>query len=116
MNAWSALEVFQLSLLTSLLEIRQFAQFIIGNRCDQINQILIKLDSLHIIDLDKNDKCFDVVNTLLMGCLLLFISSILYIIIGTFLLRICQSSLNQRIALQEKVFLQSQPINSDLQP
>jgi len=32
-NAWSAMEVFVLSLMASVLEIRQFAQFMIGPYC-----------------------------------------------------------------------------------
>jgi hypothetical protein len=39
-HAWSALEVFVISIIAALLELQQFAQFIIGNRCDMINKIL----------------------------------------------------------------------------
>eukprot|EP00825_Cyclidium_porcatum_P035790 TRINITY_DN3756_c0_g1_i1.p1 TRINITY_DN3756_c0_g1~~TRINITY_DN3756_c0_g1_i1.p1 ORF type:complete len:579 (-),score=75.00 TRINITY_DN3756_c0_g1_i1:135-1871(-) len=97
LNAWSALEVFQISLLASLLEIRQFAQFIIGSKCDPINTMLKKVDTMGIVNFKGDDKCFDVVNTLLTGCWLLFVSSVLYILIGTFLLRTCQSTLEKRI-------------------
>ena len=34
MNAWSTVEVFQIALLASLLELKQFAMFMIGNKCD----------------------------------------------------------------------------------
>lgn len=39
-HAWSALEVFVISIIAALLELQQFAQFIIGNRCDMINKVL----------------------------------------------------------------------------
>lgn len=49
LNAWSGLDVFIVSILVALVEINQMAQFIIGNRCDQINAILEKYfsDALH---------------------------------------------------------------------
>jgi uncharacterized paraquat-inducible protein A len=39
-HAWSALEVFVVSIIAALLELQQFAQFIIGQRCDLINNVL----------------------------------------------------------------------------
>lgn len=39
-HAWSALEVFVISIIAALLELQQFAQFIVGNRCDLINKVL----------------------------------------------------------------------------
>ena len=38
--AWSALDVFVVSLIVSVLQIRQFAAFIIGDKCDAINPLL----------------------------------------------------------------------------
>ncbi|KAL7566843.1 hypothetical protein ACA910_021342 [Epithemia clementina (nom. ined.)] len=39
-NAWSAVEVFCLSIVAALLEISAFASFIIGDRCETINEIV----------------------------------------------------------------------------
>ena len=39
-NAWSAVEVFCLSIVASLLEISAFASFIIGDRCETMNEIV----------------------------------------------------------------------------
>jgi hypothetical protein len=39
-NAWSAVEVFALSIVTAVLEISTFASFIIGNHCDSIADII----------------------------------------------------------------------------
>ena len=62
LNAWSALDVFCVAIAAALLEIQQFASFIVGDSCDGINEILSKyLDPY----LDGDDKCFDVVATLM---------------------------------------------------
>lgn len=57
-NAWSALDVFCLSVLATMLEIEQFAEFIVGDKCDGINVLLGEyFDSV----LHGDDKCFDMV-------------------------------------------------------
>ena len=40
-NAWSAVEVFVLSIVAAVLQISTFSSFIIGNRCDLIEKILL---------------------------------------------------------------------------
>lgn len=58
LNAWSALDVFCISIAAALLEIQQFAAFIVGDSCDAINVFLAEfMDPL----LEGDDKCFDVV-------------------------------------------------------
>jgi hypothetical protein len=60
-NAWSAVDVFVVSIVAALLEIQQFAAFIVGDSCDGINEWLKEnMDE----ELDGDDKCFDVVATL----------------------------------------------------
>jgi hypothetical protein len=57
-NAWSALDVFVVSIMAALLEIQQFAAFVIGDACDGINVWLAKnMDE----QLHGDDKCFDVI-------------------------------------------------------
>lgn len=57
-NAWSAVDVFCISIAAALLEIQQFVDFIIGDSCDGINVILAEyLDPL----LGGDDVCFDVI-------------------------------------------------------
>lgn len=51
LNAWGALDVFAVSLVVVMLEIRQFATFIVGSKCDPINKIV-------------GEKCFDLKATL----------------------------------------------------
>jgi len=58
LNAWTALDVFCVSILAALMELQQFAAFIVGDSCDGINQVLTKfLDG----PLEGDDKCFDVI-------------------------------------------------------
>jgi hypothetical protein len=58
LNAWSAVDVFCIAIAAALLEIQQFAAFIVGDSCDSINVILEEyMDPI----LDGDDKCFDVV-------------------------------------------------------
>lgn len=39
-NAWSAIEVFVIAIIASLLEISPFAESMVGEHCSLLNQIL----------------------------------------------------------------------------
>jgi hypothetical protein len=62
LNAWNALDVFVVSIAAALVEIQQFAAFIVGDSCDGINQLLVLIDEA--TGYDGDGKCFDVVATL----------------------------------------------------
>jgi len=90
LNAWSAIDVFVISIVAALLEIEQFAQFIIGNRCDLINEILKQyFDGA----LKGKDKCFDVQTKLYTGCWLLFSSCVIYLLAAFVVMRACHKAL-----------------------
>ncbi len=73
-NAWASLDVFCVAIIASLLEIQQFAAFIVGDSCDSINKILKKyLDPV----LDGDDKCFDVIAELNPEVAVIIIAAIL---------------------------------------
>jgi len=93
LNAWAAIDVFVISIIAALLEISQFAQFIIGDRCDLINQILAEYFNG---SLNGVDKCFDVVTKLDAGCWLLFGGCISYIISSVIVMRACRRALDNR--------------------
>jgi len=93
LNAWAAIDVFVISIIAALLEISQFAQFIIGDRCDLINQILVEYFNG---ELNGVDKCFDVVTKLDAGCWLLFGGCISYIISSVVVMRTCHRALENR--------------------
>jgi hypothetical protein len=56
-NAWSAIEVFLLSIVAALFEISTFASFIVGHKCDIVNEILADNfdDQLH-----GDDLCYSI--------------------------------------------------------
>lgn len=86
LRAWSAMEVFVLSVIAALTELEQFAQFLVGDRCDFINPILSKYLAPF---LDGNSKCFDVTTTLTSGCWIMFVGCLLYIVIGQIVMSLC---------------------------
>jgi len=90
LNAWSALDVFVVAIIAAVLEIRQFAAFIVGDKCNLINEILAKYFS---DDLNGDTKCFDVIATLDTGCWVLFAACILYIIVGNLVMRKCHKTI-----------------------
>lgn len=90
-NAWSSLDVFVLAIVASLLELHQFAQFIIGDRCDGINKIL----QAHFPHMSE-PVCFDVNANLLHGCWVLFVAAVVTLAASVVVMRICHRALLER--------------------
>jgi len=100
LNAWSAIDVFVISILAALLEIQQFAQFIIGDRCNLINEILRQhFDGA----LNGDDKCFDVKTKLYTGCWLLFSGAIIYLLSAFIVMRACHKALDEKSENDENI-------------
>jgi hypothetical protein len=57
-NAWAALEVFVVAVVASMLQVQQFAAFIVGDACDGVNKLL---EALLDEQLHGDDKCLDVI-------------------------------------------------------
>lgn len=77
--AWSCLDVFIVSILAAVLEISQFARFMVGDKCDAIDPIIKTFFSQE--DLIKgHETCFDVVTTLESGSWFLFAAAIVHTI------------------------------------
>ncbi len=77
--AWSALDVFVVSIFAAVLQISKFAMFMVGHNCDSINPILAAfLDG----PLQGDDKCFDLVAHLGHGCAILFCAAGIYYVVG----------------------------------
>jgi len=90
-NAWSAVEVFALSIIAALLEISTFASFIIGSRCDIIDEILKDYDTVGV------DTCYTVKSTVTWKAGFLVIGVILNSGWVSFVLRLVHLSLHERI-------------------
>lgn len=91
LNAWSGTDVFCLSIFASVLQIRQFASFMIGDKCDLINKVLAASPLAH--RLPGEAKCFDVESLLRPGVFLLSLSSIIAVVTGQILLTRCSNAL-----------------------
>jgi Paraquat-inducible protein A len=66
-GAWTAIDVFCVSVAAALLEIRQFAAFIVGDNCGDINSA-----ATYFLQLKQGEitTCFDVITTLKMVSIL----------------------------------------------
>ncbi|KAK8882627.1 hypothetical protein M9Y10_045269 [Tritrichomonas musculus] len=74
--AWSCLDVFTLSLLVSMIQITQFTNFMVGHRCDLINDVLKKFFN-HEKFIDGHYKCFEVLTVLENGTFLLIAAALI---------------------------------------
>jgi len=93
LHAWAALDVFMIAILACLTEISQFAQFMVGDKCDGINKFLKK----HLDDeLHGDDKCFDVVTQLNKGAWLLFVASLASGALAHLVLRLAHAAIRDR--------------------
>jgi hypothetical protein len=92
-NAWTAIDVFCVAIGACLAEIRQLSAFIIGGRCDLINTYLAEfMDNV----LDGDDKCFDVVATLLPMCWTLFLAAVSCSAVAIPTIAICHQCVEER--------------------
>jgi hypothetical protein len=87
-NAWSALDVWCVTILASLLEIQQFAKFIVGDSC-YLKQYLSAY-------LDRDNVCFDVEASLKEDTWYMCVASALLIFIGIPLIAVGNQSIKQR--------------------
>lgn len=98
LNAWSALDVFIVSIAAALLEIQQFASFIVGENCDGINLILqdyLDTEMKHV------DKCFDVQAMMQFSSWTLFLAALFLNLIAFATLRAAEIALHKGGALVE---------------
>ena len=84
-NAWSAIEVFLISVVASLVELSQFAAFMVGDHCDFMKGFL------------GQDTCFDVRSSLGPGSGCLLIGVILHCAIVFYSLGLCHRVLEERM-------------------
>lgn len=93
LNAWSALDVYVVSCLAALLQLRQFALWIVGDSCDFINPFIEK----YLGDVVPGDPvCFDLVAKLDNGSWVLLAACIIYIIASYIVMGRCHTALEAR--------------------
>jgi hypothetical protein len=92
-NAWACIDVFVVSILAAILEIKQFVLFMVGDKCDFLTPYL---EQFFEEPLEGHTTCFEVSASLKSGCWLLFIACIIYIATSMIVMRICRAALIQR--------------------
>jgi hypothetical protein len=95
--AWSALDVFVVSIIAALLEIKQFAAFVIGDKCAFLVPIIESMPELMVYVKD-NPSCFDVSTHLQEGCWTLFASCIVAHISSQIVLRAARRAIEGRMS------------------
>lgn len=93
-NAWASLDVFVFSIIISLLELEQFALFIVGDKCDLINDIIAKYFDAQV---QGDDRCFDVKSALFSGCYALISACLLNFIVSRVVMATCHDALAERL-------------------
>ena len=81
-HAWAALDVFILTVIASLLELDQFAQFIVGDECDGIDAALRTYFDYTVGGDKAEERCFVVDARLEGGIWLLFCASLVSMVCG----------------------------------
>jgi hypothetical protein len=95
LSAWSALDVFIISIVAALLQIRQFARFIVGGRCDLINAFLAR----HFAGQLPGDAiCFDVRATVEPASAVLFTAGAVLFAATYVVMALCLCAIGQRCA------------------
>jgi len=100
LNAWSAIDVFVLSVITAVLEISQMADFIVGDKCDLISKILKNPPARlrHILPPSVFDvpTCLTLGTNLTSGTPMLFTAAVVCTLLSSILLsRISQALFRQ---------------------
>lgn len=102
LNAWSCLDVFVISIIAAVVEIGQFTQFIVGDKCDFINPFIQK----YFTDiLDGHNTCFEVKAYLQSGCWILFAAAITYFVGSMIVMKVCRNALYERLPNEVKDYL-----------
>ena len=99
LRAWSAMEVFVLAVIAALTELEQFAQFLVGDRCDSINPLLAIIFG-EVLNGDA--KCFDVTTSLADGCWLMFSACVLYIFTGQVVMTLVHEAIYPKLSEKEE--------------
>mmetsp|Transcript_19550 Transcript_19550/g.34375 ORF Transcript_19550/g.34375 Transcript_19550/m.34375 type:complete len:851 (+) Transcript_19550:3-2555(+) len=94
-NAWSAIEVFLLSIVAALLQISTFASFMIGDKCDGINSLAGEIFGREDVD----TECFTVDASVESNCWYLVVGAMLNSWLVSFCLKFSHAAVEERSAL-----------------
>lgn len=92
LNAWSAIEVFLLSIVAAVLQISQFAAFLVGDKCDTVNKVAEAIFDTEALD----PVCFTVNATVNSNCWYLVVGTVLNSWLVSFMLRFSHAAIEER--------------------
>jgi len=93
LSAWACVDVFIISIIAAVLEIQQFAGFMVGDKCDFLAVYIEEYLKPFVGDYPS---CFEVIATLESGCYVLFIGTILYTASHILFMRVTEAGLRTR--------------------
>jgi len=93
LSAWACVDVFIISIIAAVLEIQQFAGFMVGDKCDFLVPYLEEYFADFVGDYLS---CFEVIATLESGCYVLFIGTIIYTAVYLTFNRIVEAGMRTR--------------------
>jgi hypothetical protein len=95
-SAWSSLDVVLFAVVAAMLQIKQFANFVVGGGCLQFNTILAAIGTGQTSDSSSgrqiDDECFDLDTYFQPGCWLLVSSALMANFVGTWVTQRCDKS------------------------
>lgn len=92
LSAWASLDVFIVAVIVALVELEQFAIFVVGDKCDGIDAVLTALLPSHI-----DVVCFNVAASLKGGSWILLITVIVLFTVGYTLVAVCNTAIRERV-------------------
>ncbi|KAG7348528.1 paraquat-inducible protein A domain containing protein [Nitzschia inconspicua] len=95
LNAWSATEVFLLSIVAALFQISQFAAFLVGDKCDKLYQMVNTIFDGQ----EFNEVCFGVNASVQSNCWYLVAGTVLNSWVVSFALKIAHAAVEERGAI-----------------
>ncbi|ELP86273.1 hypothetical protein EIN_114170 [Entamoeba invadens IP1] len=109
--AWSCIDVFIISVIAAVLELSQFAAFMVEPFCDvplggsgmSVDSIIAKYFSTEEFIKDGHETCFEVKTELTSGCWCLFAGVIFYTISSVLLVKFARKTLADRLPTQEEI-------------
>ena len=102
LNAWSCLDVFVISMIITIIQISQFAAYIVEDKFGLFTPFVSKyLDKT----LDGHATCYEVQAKLHSGCLILIIAAIMFFISSNVVMKICRNALDERLPDKVKELL-----------
>jgi Paraquat-inducible protein A len=106
-NAWSALDVFVVSIIVSVLELTTFAESVVKD-CGGLNEFMA-----NNFPYSGYQTCFGVYTELLSGCWMLFCAVVIYTVCTIFCMNLCTKALRERMfRIAHSSTIQGQPTHS----